>query len=154
MKTSAVVFGVTKINYLSMVILPKEMLDVLCNQVGNTSAYTSIGFKIKSALSEYKLMEMSHVDRQYAESGFTLQELCTPCPASVSVQPAFQRLSQPSYTGLFEHPLPTTKPTQPLPLPISHKDSMLLQPTVRRWGAERELIYVKRGYSLTVAIFI
>lgn len=31
---------------------------------------------------------------------------------------------------------------------------MLLQPTARRWGAERELIYVKRGYSHTVAIFI
>lgn len=31
---------------------------------------------------------------------------------------------------------------------------MLLQPTARGWGAERELIYDKRGYSHTGAIFI
>lgn len=70
------------------------------------------------------------------------------------VQPAFQPLLQPSYTGLFEHPLPTTK---------THTSTMAASITQRHHvttahgkepGAEGELIYAKRGYSHCVVIFI
>lgn len=93
--------------------------------------------------------------RQYVEAGFILHEHLPHSAANISAASpsAFLPLSQPNYTGLFEYTA-HNKPTQLPRLPISHKDTMLAQPTARRWGGwEKALFKLIEVAALTLRLF-
>lgn len=83
--------------------------------------------------------------RQYVGAGFILHEHLPRSAANISAArlSASFPLSQPNYTGLFEYAA-HNKPTQLPPLPISHKDTMLAQPTARSWGGPERKLFSSR----------
>lgn len=66
--------------------------------------------------------------------------------------PAFQPLLQPNYTGLFEHPLPTTNPHNHHDCQYHTKTPCYYNPR-QGDGGQRELFYVNRGYSHSHCIY-
>lgn len=85
-------------------------------------------------------MRRSNVNRQYVEAGFILQVLLYPGPATFLYSQPLS-LSQPNYTGLFEHPLPTTNPHNHHDCQYRTKTPCYYNPR-EEMGARRELIYV------------
>lgn len=84
-----------------------------------------------------------------------LRERLTPHTLPAFLQPSLSATLTRSLSHLSIH-CPQQKPTQLPRLPISHKGTMLAQPTARRWGGgtQREgSFHVDRGCSHTGAIF-
>lgn len=98
----------------SKILSPFNLLSVVCHI--SLSVYCRISIGYPTQVSTHLTAGSSRNKTNTSFSTNNMFRLVLYCECSLLVAlptflyPAFQPLSHPNYTGLFEHPLPTTNP--------------------------------------------